>query len=56
MTWGGGGIFRLKQHFDAIRGQIKPCESPLDVIGEIRFVMQKHFEKYGENKVKKRER
>ena len=29
----GGGIFRLKQHLASIKGQVKACEAPLDVIG-----------------------
>ena len=32
----GGGIFRLRQHFAAIKGQVKACEAPLDVIGQTR--------------------
>ena len=35
----GGGIFRLKQHLVAIKGQVKACEAPLDVIGQIRVDM-----------------
>ena len=29
----GGEIYRLKQHLAAIKGQVKACEAPLDVIG-----------------------
>lgn len=47
-TLRGGCVFKLKQYLVAIRGQIKPCEAQLDVIGEIRAAMQEHFEKSGD--------
>ena len=33
---GGGAILRLKQHLAGIRGQVKPCEVPNEVLGPIR--------------------
>ena len=39
----GGGIYRLKQHLVAIKGQVKACEAPLDVIGQIRVDMQEYL-------------
>jgi hypothetical protein len=37
---GGGGIRRLKEHLAGVKGQVKSCEAPLDVIGHIREEMQ----------------
>ena len=51
----GGGIFRLKQHLAAIKGQVKACEAPLDVIGQIRADMQEQFKKFEETKARQRE-
>ena len=51
----GEGIFRLKQHLAAIKGQVKACEAPLDVIGQIRADMQEQFKKFEESKARKRE-
>ena len=51
----GGGIFSLKQHLAAIKGQVKACEAPLDVIGHIRADMQEQFKKFEEGKDRKRE-
>ena len=33
---GGGGILRLKHHLAGIRGQVKPCDAPNEVIGPVR--------------------
>ena len=33
---GGGGILRLKQHLAGIRGQVKPCDAPKEVLGSVR--------------------
>ena len=51
----GGGIFRLKQHLDAIKGQVKASETPLYVIKQIRADMQQQFKKFEEGKARKRE-
>ena len=51
----GGGIFRLEQHLDAIKGQVKACEAPLDVIGQIIANIQEQFKKFEEGKDRKRE-
>ena len=37
----------------AIKGQVKTCEAPLDVIGRIRADMQEHFKKFEESKARK---
>jgi hypothetical protein len=42
----GGGIHRLKEHLVGVRGQVKSCEAPLDVIGPIREEMQKVLDDY----------
>ena len=34
----GGGIYRLKQHLAAIKGQVKACEAPLDVMNKLELV------------------
>ena len=51
----GGGIFRLKQHLATIKGQVKACQVPLDVIGQIRDDTQKQFKKFEESKARQRE-
>ena len=51
----GGGIYRLKQHLAAIKGQVKACEAPLDVIGQIRADMQEYFKKFEETKARQKE-
>ena len=51
----GGGIYRLKQHLAAIKGQVKACEAPLDVIGQIRADMEEYFKKFEETKTRQRE-
>ena len=43
---GGVGIRRLKEHLAGVRGQVKSCEAPLDVIGTIREGMQKVLNDY----------
>ena len=50
-----GGIYRLKQHLAAIKGQVKACEAPLDVIGQIRADMQEYFKKFEETKARQKE-
>lgn len=40
----------LKQHLDGIRGQVKPCQAPKRVIGDIRAEYLTKFEKFEENK------
>lgn len=42
----GGGIHRLKEQLIGVRGQVKSCEAPLDVIGPIREEMQKVLNDY----------
>jgi hypothetical protein len=39
----------------AIRGQIKPCEAPLEEIGQIKLELQSQFEKFEEDKDKQKE-
>eukprot|EP00253_Pinus_taeda_P033005 PITA_33005 len=51
---GGGGIYRLKQHFAGIRGQVTPCDAPNEVIGSIRKEYLEKFEKYQEAKARER--
>ena len=51
----GGKIIRLKQHLVAIKGQVKACEAPLDVIGQIRADMQEQFKKFEGSKARQRE-
>ena len=51
----GGGIYRLKQHLAAIKGQVKACEAPLDVIGQIRADIEEQFNKFEEGKARQRE-
>ena len=50
----GGGICKLKQHLAAIKGQVKSCEVPLDVIGQIRVDMQERFKKFEEGNARQR--
>ena len=47
-----GGIHRLKEHLVGIRGQVKSCESPLDVIRPIREEMQQVLNDYQEEKAR----
>jgi hypothetical protein len=51
---GGGGIHRLKEHLVGVRGQVKSCEAPLDVIGPIREEMQKVLNDYQEEKAREK--
>jgi hypothetical protein len=51
---GGGGIQRMKEHLDGVRGQVKSCEAPLDVIGPIREEMQKVLNDYQEEKAREK--
>ena len=51
----GGGIYKLKRHLATIKGQVKACEAPLDVIGQIRADMQEQFKKFEESKARQRE-
>ena len=50
----GGGIYRLKQHLASIKGEVKACEAPLDVIGQIRADMQEYFKKFEINRGRSR--
>ena len=50
-----GGIHKLKQHLAGIRGQITACDAPLSVIGDIREEMLAKFEKFEEEKMKRKE-
>ena len=51
---GEGGIHRLKEHLVGVRGQVKSCEAPLDVIGPIREEMQKVLNDYQEEKAREK--
>ena len=51
----GGGINRLKQQLDAVRGNIAPWGADLDLIGEIRLELQQQFDKFEEEKAKQKE-
>ena len=51
----GGGIYTLKQHLATIKGQVKACEAPLDVIGQIRADRQENFKKFEESKARQKE-
>jgi hypothetical protein len=50
----GGGIHRLKEHLVGVRGQVKSCEAPLDVLGPIREEMQKLLNDYQEEKAREK--
>ena len=52
---GGGGIHRLKQHLAGVRGQITPCESPTEQIGDIMKELLDKFEKFEEEKARQKE-
>jgi hypothetical protein len=43
---GGGGIRRLEEHLAGVKGQVRSCKAPLDVIGHIREEMQKVLNDY----------
>jgi hypothetical protein len=51
---GGGGIRRLKEHLAGVKGQVKSCEAPLDVIGPIREEMQKVLNDYQVRKAREK--
>ena len=51
---GGGGILKLKQHLVGIRGQVKPCEAPNEVLGPVRVEYLSKFEKFKENKAREK--
>lgn len=53
---GGGGIHRMKQHLDGIRGQIAPCAAPAEQIGDITKELVERFEKFEEEKSRQKER
>ena len=51
----GGGIHRVKQHLDGIRGQVLPCEvlpceASNEVIGGTRAYLLNQFKKFEEDK------
>jgi hypothetical protein len=52
---GRDGIRRLKEHLDAIKGQVKSCEAPLDVIGHIREEVQKVLNDYQVGKAREKD-
>ena len=47
---GGLGIHRRKQHLDGIRGQIAPCATTTEQIGDIRKELLEKIEKSEEEK------
>ena len=51
---GGGGIRRLKEHLARVKGQVKSCEAPLEVIGPIREEMQKVLNDYQVRKAREK--
>ena len=51
---GGDGIHRLKGHLDGIKGQVKSCEAPLEVIGHIREEMKKVLHDYQQDKAREK--
>jgi hypothetical protein len=51
---GGGGIRRLKEHLAGIKGQVKSCEAPLEVIGHIREEMKKVLHDYQQDKAREK--
>ena len=51
---GGGDIHKLKQHLAGIRGQVKPCDAPNEVLGPIRAEYLSKFEKFEETKTKEK--
>jgi hypothetical protein len=50
----GGGIRRLKEHLAGVKGQVKSCEAPLEVIGPIREEMQKVLNDYQVRKAREK--
>jgi hypothetical protein len=50
----GGGIHRLKEHLAGIKGQVKSCEAPLEVIGHIREEMKKVLHDYQQDKAREK--
>ena len=50
----GGGILGLKQHLAGIRGQVKPCDAPNEVIGPITAEYLAKFEKFEETKAREK--
>jgi hypothetical protein len=51
----GGGIRRLKEHLAGVKGQVKSCEAPLEVIGPIREEMQKVLNDYQVRKAREKD-
>jgi hypothetical protein len=51
---GRGGIRRLKEHLVGIKGQVKSCEAPLEVIGHIRQEMKKVLNDYQQDKAREK--
>jgi hypothetical protein len=49
-----GGIHRLKEHLAGVRGQVKSCEAPLDVIGPIGEEMKEVLNDYQEEKAREK--
>jgi hypothetical protein len=49
-----GGDFRIKEHLASIRGQVLPCDAPYEEIGQIRMEMLERFEKFEEEKARKK--
>lgn len=52
---GGGHIHKLKQHLVGIRGQIVPCATLTEQIGDIRKDFLEKFEKFEEEKYRQNE-
>ena len=42
-------VFILKQHLTGIRGQVKPCEAPNELLGPVTAEYLSKFEKFEEN-------
>jgi hypothetical protein len=51
---GGGGILRLKQHLAGVRGQVKPCDAPKELLGPIRAKYIAKLEKFYEDKAREK--
>ena len=51
---GGGGILRLKQHLARVRGQVKPCDAPKELLGPIRAEYIAKLEKFYEDKAREK--
>jgi hypothetical protein len=50
----GGGVAWLKEHLVGVRGQVKLCEAPLDVIGPIIEGMKNVLNDYEEEKAREK--